>query len=65
MFQVFGSKASCSHPSTTTGGEMQKGSHSNPVKMENVASKKCLQEDPGSCSNHSEELEGSEATKSL
>jgi hypothetical protein len=33
--------------------------------MENVASKKCLQEEAGSCNYHSEELEGSEATKSL
>jgi hypothetical protein len=65
MFQVFGSKAICSHPPTASGGEMQKGSHSNPVKMENVASKKCLQEEAGSCYYHSKELEGSEATKSL
>jgi hypothetical protein len=65
MFQVFGSKASCSHPPTATGREVSKGSHSDPVKMENVAIKKCLQEEAGSCNYHSEELEGSEATKSL
>ena len=44
---------------------MSKGSHSDPVKMENVAIKKCLQKEAGSCNYNSEELEGSEATKSL